>query len=383
MVVGWLGIFFFKCYFTSTETIRLTVGTWSPGRPPRPEHSSWALRGVLMIAFIQQYSPFSTLEGIDDRFYTAVFFILHSRGYWWSLLYSSILHSPLSRVLMIAFIQQYSPFSTLEGIDDRFYTAVFSILHSRGYWWSLLYSSILHSPLSRVLMIAFIQQYSPFSTLEGIDDRFYTAVFSILHSRGYWWSLLYSSILHSPLSRVLMIAFIQQYSPFSTLEGIDDRFYTAVFSILHSRGYWWSLLYSSILHSPLSRVLMIAFIQQYSPFSTLEQTHCAFVAYDSKWVTVAFYSAFWMSTEVVYLHLVLVVSWLVPYGSATVSARSVHIAQPCTICHVTSGRSRLAQAGRFGPLKVIHTLPLLLWLWVFYWVRINLYDAWGPTWKLS
>ena len=175
MVVGWLGIFFFKCCFTSTETIRLTVGTWSPGRPPRPEHSSWALRGVLMIAFIQQYSSFSTLE----------------------------------------------------------------------------------------------------------------------------------------------------------------------------------------------------------------QTHCAFVAYDSKWVTVAFYSAFWMSTEVVYLHLVLVVSWLVPYGSATVSARSVHIAQPCTICHVTSGRSRLAQAGRFGPLKVIHTLPLLLWLWVFYWVRINLYDAWGPTWKLS
>ena len=36
-------------------------------------------------------------------------------------------------------------------------------------------------------------------------------------------------------------------------------------------------------------------------FSAIEQTHCAFVACDSKWMTVGFYGAFWISTNVVYV----------------------------------------------------------------------------------
>ena len=36
-------------------------------------------------------------------------------------------------------------------------------------------------------------------------------------------------------------------------------------------------------------------------FSALEQTHCTLVACDSEWVTAAFHSAFWKSTEVMYL----------------------------------------------------------------------------------
>ena len=51
-------------------------------------------------------------------------------------------------------------------------------------------------------------------------------------------------------------------------------------------------------------------------------------------MTVAFYySAFWISTEVVYLQRCLVVTWLVPRGTAAVSMRSVYTIQPCIISH--------------------------------------------------
>ena len=46
-------------------------------------------------------------------------------------------------------------------------------------------------------------------------------------------------------------------------------------------------------------------------FSALEQTHCAFVAYDSKCVIVAFSSAFSISTEMVYLQRTLVITSIV------------------------------------------------------------------------
>ena len=42
--------------------------------------------------------------------------------------------------------------------------------------------------------------------------------------------------------------------------------------------------------------------------SALKQTHCTFVACDSEWVTAAFYSVFWMSTEAVCLLHCLVVT---------------------------------------------------------------------------
>ena len=47
----------------------------------------------------------------------------------------------------------------------------------------------------------------------------------------------------------------------------------------------------------------------------------AHVACDSEWVTVSFYSAFWMSTEIVYWQIYLVVAWLVSRETAAVSAQ--------------------------------------------------------------
>ena len=68
-------------------------------------------------------------------------------------------------------------------------------------------------------------------------------------------------------------------------------------------------------------------------FSAHEHTHCAFVLCDSIWVTVAFYSAFWISTKVVYIQCCLVVTWLVPLEAAAVLACSVCSIQPCTMSH--------------------------------------------------
>ena len=56
-------------------------------------------------------------------------------------------------------------------------------------------------------------------------------------------------------------------------------------------------------------------------FSALEQTHCAFLACYSKWVSVTFYSPFLISpflisTEVVNGQCCLVVTWLVPRETA-------------------------------------------------------------------
>ena len=60
-------------------------------------------------------------------------------------------------------------------------------------------------------------------------------------------------------------------------------------------------------------------------FSALEQTHCAFVAHDFEGVTVfVSYSAFGIATEVVYLSVVWLVTWLVPRETAAFSARSVY-----------------------------------------------------------
>ena len=67
-------------------------------------------------------------------------------------------------------------------------------------------------------------------------------------------------------------------------------------------------------------------------FSSLEQTHCAFVACDFIIpVTVALYSALRITTQAVLLQRCLVLTWLVPHESAVISARSVYTIQPCTI----------------------------------------------------
>ena len=59
---SWARTRFVQCCFTSTETTR-TIRDGSPGRPPRLSHSSRALTLfllLLLIAFIQRYSPLST-----------------------------------------------------------------------------------------------------------------------------------------------------------------------------------------------------------------------------------------------------------------------------------------------------------------------------------
>ena len=79
----------------------------------------------------------------------------------------------------------------------------------------------------------------------------------------------------------------------------------------------------------------------YSTFCALEQTHCVLVACEvSDWSlfffllslfsSSLFYSAFWISTEVVYLQRSSVVTWLVPRETALV-ARFVYTIQPCTM----------------------------------------------------
>ena len=68
-------------------------------------------------------------------------------------------------------------------------------------------------------------------------------------------------------------------------------------------------------------------------FSTIQQTHCTFVACDSEWVTVAFCSVFWISTEVVYVQHCLVLTWLVQCKTAAISARFVYTLQTCTMSH--------------------------------------------------
>ena len=54
-------------------------------------------------------------------------------------------------------------------------------------------------------------------------------------------------------------------------------------------------------------------------FSALRQTHCAFVTCKSKWVTVAFYGTFWISTKVMYTQYCLVVTWMMICETAGVT----------------------------------------------------------------
>ena len=48
-------------------------------------------------------------------------------------------------------------------------------------------------------------------------------------------------------------------------------------------------------------------------------------------MTVAFYSAFGMSSDMVYVQRCLLVTWLAPRETAPVSARAMHTMQPCTL----------------------------------------------------
>ena len=64
-------------------------------------------------------------------------------------------------------------------------------------------------------------------------------------------------------------------------------------------------------------------------FSALKQIHCALVACDFEWVTVAFYSTFWVLPEVMYFQCCLVLIWLVPRETAAMSAHSVYTIQLC------------------------------------------------------
>ena len=87
----------------------------------------------------------------------------------------------------------------------------------------------------------------------------------------------------------------------------------------------WSLLYSVVLQS---------------------RGDCALVARDSRWVAVAFYSTFWISTQVVCLQCRLIVAWLVPRETAAILAHSVHTLEPC---HITSCNTTYTGCMRVWP----------------------------------
>ena len=147
--------------------------------------------------------------------------------------------------MMITFIQRYSPLSS--RLMMIAFIQCYSLLWSR-------------------LMIAFIQRYSPLSSrlmMISHDDHFYTALFSALeqtHDDLSWWSLLYSANLHSQADSWWLLL----YSAILFRSGADS----------------WSLLYSTILHSGADSL-------------------CSCHMWVLKWVTVAFYSTVWISTQVV------------------------------------------------------------------------------------
>ena len=82
-----------------------------------------------------------------------------------------------------------------------------------------------------------------------------------------------------------------------------------------------------------------------SPGRPPRLSHSSWIC-DSKWVTVAFYCAFWIATQVVYLQRFLVVTWPVPRKTAAVSARSVYTIQPCTMHHDTSCKATYVRCMR-------------------------------------
>ena len=77
-------------------------------------------------------------------------------------------------------------------------------------------------------------------------------------------------------------------------------------------------------------------------FSTLEHTHWALVACVSEWVTVAFKSEFWISTEVVYLQHCLIVTWLVPRETAAVSIQWCTVSRHFMLSHIRRVHACLA-----------------------------------------
>ena len=114
---------------------------------------------------------------------------------------------------------------------------------------------------------------------------------------------------------------------------------------------------------------MIELIDNLFLFSTsplLEQTHCTFVACDPKWGTVAFYSAFWTSTKVVYLHCCLAVTWLVlrETSAVLVSSGTPYNHAPC---HVTSCKATYVMNNKQQPTYELFFRFALLWLVAFMW----------------
>jgi len=82
--------------------------------------------------------------------------------------------------------------------------------------------------------------------------------------------------------------------------------------------------------SPISTVVTVVdhfYILRYSPLSSRLTALLSHLILN-EWL--AFYSAFWISTQVVYLQRCLVVTWLAPRETAVFSARPLYTMQPCT-----------------------------------------------------
>ena len=112
-------------------------------------------------------------------------------------------------------------------------------------------------------------------------------------------------------------------------------------TIMHrpSQSVWYNssavILESPPIHGFGFDTKAVAAVDRYytALFSTLKQTHCGLVACDYRRAAVAFYSAFWSSTRIVYLQHCLVVTWLVPHETAAILAHSVYAIQLCIMSH--------------------------------------------------
>ena len=89
-------------------------------------------------------------------------------------------------------------------------------------------------------------------------------------------------------------------------------------------------------------------------FWALEQTYCALVARDFKWVNVTFseYPPKWCTYSTV-----LVVTWLVPRETAAIAACSVYTIQPCTMSgHFMQSHTHTSNIGCFTQVGHGHVL---------------------------
>ena len=116
-----------------------------------------------------------------------------------------------------------------------------------------------------------------------------------------------------------------QTTTFFEEKGQPKRYRTEAFLLTSLTSYRWA----KPAHDLLLLLLSIAFI--YFPPSGRLTAHLSHATLKCWWVTIAFYRALWITTQVVYLQRCLFFTWLMQLETAAISARYVYTIQPCTI----------------------------------------------------